>query len=167
MSYKDKREMLKNFDLISDSEKEALAKLNKCTVDEMRRKLEVNCYYIDILSINAVKALRRDINHMSDEEIIVVERVNNIPLAEIVKILDEMILEDKNLREYNKAWENRKKELEGEILEEDISRAENGLPLQDMFSKHRRFCEEQVLLAKKMGLHIKFYDPFLMEFFES
>ena len=166
MNNKEMREMLRNFSGMSSEKKEAMAKLNKCTVDELKAGLENNCYKIDYLGINQMKELRKDISVMTVDEVAAVERVNGKNIEEVVYVLDRRISEYeedmKKQRAFNKAWKVRQAEVQQQLIDEGVDKVESCGCMNINFMEHqRRMAEEQVALAKEMGIHFRHYDPFL------
>lgn len=166
MNYKEMKGMLKNFNRMSKEDKEALAKLNNRTVDELKEALEHNCYAICSLGINQMKALRKEIDEMSNEDIAAVERVNGRNLKEVVSALDNEINEYeegmRKQRAFNKAWKIRQAEVQQKLIAEGIDKVDmNGCISIDFIKHQERMAGAQVALAKEMGMHFKYYDPFL------
>lgn len=166
MNYKEMREMLRNFNGMRSEIKEAMAKLNNCTVDELKAGLENNCYDIEYLGNNQMKALRKDISVMTADDIAAVERVNGITIDEIVSILDTEISEYEDVmkkrRAFNKAWKVRQAEVQQQLIAEGVDKVESYGCINVNFMEHqKRMVEAQVALAKEMGIHFRHYDPFL------
>ena len=164
MNYKEMKDMLKNFNRMSKEDKEALAKLNNRTVDELKAVLEHNCYAICSLGINQMKALRKEIYELSNEDIAAVERVNGRNIEEVVSALDNEIddyEEDmRKQRAFKKAWKIRQAEVQQQLIAEGVDKVEKSGSLNINFVEHRkRMIEAEVALAKEMGIHFRYYDP--------
>lgn len=164
MNYREMRDMLREFDSMGIEMKEAMAKLNKLTVDELKTVLENNCYRICNLGINQMKALLKDIKVMSGKDIAAVERVNGRSIEEIVDALNTEICDHeeamKKQRDFNKAWKVRQEEVKQQLIDEGVDTIEAGGWININFIEHKkRMKEAQVALAKEMGVHFRYYDP--------
>uniref|UniRef100_UPI004055B927 hypothetical protein n=1 Tax=Acetatifactor sp. TaxID=1872090 RepID=UPI004055B927 len=166
MNYREMREMLRAFESMSNEMKEDMAKLNKRSVDELKAALEHNCYAVGNLGINQMKALRKDIEVMTADDIAAVERVNGRTVDEVVYALDTEISEYeedmKKQRAFNKAWKVRQAEVQQQLIAEGVDKVESYGCMNINFMEHqKRMAEAQVALAKEMGIHFRHYDPFL------
>lgn len=165
-NYKEMRDMLRNFNMMSSEMKEAMAKYNNRTVDELKMALENNCYAVCNLGINQMKALRKDIAVMSADDIVAVERVNGRTIAEVVSALDAEISEYEDgmrkQRAFNKAWKVRQAEVQQQLIAEGVDKVDGCGWLDINFVEHtKRMKEAQIALAKEMGLHARYYDTML------
>ena len=166
MNYKEMREMLRNFNRMSEERKEVLAKHNNRTVDELKEALETNCYAVCNLGINQMKALRKEIDVMTDEDIAAIERVNGRNIDEVTYALDYEINEYeegmRKQRAFNKAWKIRQAEVQQQLIAEGIDKVDmNGCISIDFIKHQERMAEAQVALAKEMGIHFRYFDPFV------
>lgn len=166
MNYREMREMLRAFESMSNEMKEEMAKLNNRTVDELKAALEHNCYAVCNLGINQLKALRKDIEVMTADDIAAVERVNGRNIEEVVYEIDTEISEYeedmKKQRAFNKAWKVRQAEVQQQLIAEGVDKVESYGCMNINFMEHqKRMAEAQVALAKEMGFHFRHYDPFL------
>ena len=166
MNYKEMKGMLKNFNRMNKEDKEALAKFNNRTVDELKAALEHNCYAICSLGINQMKALRKEIDAMTNEEIAAIERVNGKNIEEVVSALDNEIdayEEDMKIqRAFKKAWKIRQAEVQQQLIAEGVDKVEmSGYLSINLMEHKKRMAEAQVALAKEMGIHFRYHDPFV------
>jgi len=163
MNHKEMKAMLKRFSQMSLSEKEAFAKMNHMSVEEIRVALERNCYRLCNLGINQLKELRKEIPVMTDEELKMVERVNEKSIEEILSEINaDICVYEENMRKqraFNKAWELRKAEVQKQLIVEGIDKVESYGCLNINFVEHtKRMYEAQIALAKEIGIPIKNFD---------
>ena len=159
MSHKEMKETLRNFDNMSKSEQENLASINNISVEELKHRLQNNCYNINNLGIRQMKSFRKELEHMGTDEITVVEKVNNMEIHEIVKSLEKEISDynekAKKIREFNEAWEIRKLEVYQELIDTGVINVCDGYSTIDIITQRNRLAEEKRKLAQKMGVKLR------------
>lgn len=164
MNYQEKKEMLRNFESMSQERKEELAKINHMSVDAVYECLQNSCYNMGVLSINHLKDFRRSMNCMDAKTISAVEKINGMSFDEVRDLADKKIneyeVEAKRERELKKAWKKRELEVEQELIKEGVIKMEEGgWATIDFITHHKRIREAQIELMKEFGYHGKGYDP--------
>jgi hypothetical protein len=160
MTYQEKKETLRNFESMSPERKAELAKLNNMSVKKLHECLQKSCFKIEYLSINHLKDFRRSMNGMDAKTISEVEKINGMPFDEIRDLADKKIheyeVEAKRKREFKKAWEKRRQEVEQELIKEGVIKMEeSGCSTIDIFNYHKRMEEAQTELLKEFGYNRK------------
>ena len=158
MNIKEMMTILRNYDYMSEDDKQFLENCTGRNRYELKEVLQKNCYTISNLSITYRKQLRKDLDSMTPAEKQVVADVNRMSIEEVVEILDECIAEQKksnaDMREFNKEWAKREPEFERKFYEENGG-FDN--PIEN-FIKLKKYNDQKldamIALAKEMDLHI-------------
>lgn len=154
-NYKEKKQMIHNFNKLTNQEQESFAKLNNIPVPQVISALQESCYLIDNLSITELKSFRKDLDSMGQEDIKIVEHINNMPYDQILKSLDDEIAEydaiAKKKRAFNQAWKIRKREVIQQLINEGKIQVNKHYMMTDIFLIKELQKAQQELL-KEYGL---------------
>lgn len=154
-TYNEMKEVLKNFNSIPKEKQQELAVRNKMTVEELLAVLQENCYKLTYLGINQKKALLREMQKMSVEELAVVESVNRMHHTKIMELLNEEINHhseiSKKQRAFNNAWKIRKQEVLTQLIEAGVIQPKEGYFLTDI-TMIKELATEYESLRKEFGL---------------
>lgn len=161
LSFKKKKEVLRAIDGMSKEQWEAIGEEKHCLLEEIRTTFQNQCYRIFLLTITQQKALRKEIDNMTDSQLKAVEQVNELPIDIVKERLDLLIsaynAEAKARREFNKAWKMREKEVTQQLIKEGIiTPLLGGAYVINFFPHSERIMKAQVELAKELGLHLRF-----------
>lgn len=169
ITYGKVRKYYKHFLSLSKEEQAAYAVLNHKTIDEIISSFQEICFDISYLSDSQKRTFRKELESMTPDELEAVSKINNLPICEIKAQLDSAIAqynsENAHMRDFDKAWKLREKEVFQQLIQEGIVRPTGKNSYEMDFIEHRRrMLSAKAELAKEMGLHLVFHDPFVGRF---
>lgn len=124
LNHREMKALLDKFNEMPREILEQYAAHNNMSVDELKYGLQETCYHIKHLGFTYRRSLRKEIDQMDAETIEIVERINQMKIAEIKESLDQEIAEhnahQKKQRALTKAWDAKVKELNKQLVEEGL-----------------------------------------------